>query len=143
MHYLVKYLEKLYKLKEERGFKTLYFMIDIHNTVLVPSYSKEEKYIYFPYAKEVLQLLSKQDDIRLIMWTSSHPDMVEKYLEHFRSEGVSFDYVNCNPEIFNDNLRCLDIKFYYDLGIDDKFGFDAIEDWKYLLYFFEKYIKSH
>lgn len=142
MHYLVKYLDRLYRLKEERGFRVLYFMIDIHNTVLVPSYSRDESYTYFPYAKDVLQLLSKQENVRLIMWTSSHKEMISKYLEHFTSEGINFNYVNSNPEICNDSLRCLDTKFYYDVGIDDKFGFNALEDWKCIFDFLnEKYNK--
>ena len=30
----------------------------------------------------------------------------------------------------NDDIRCFSTKFFYDFGIDDKFGFDAETDWK-------------
>lgn len=130
MHYLIKYLDKLLKLKEEKGWKYLYFMIDIHNTVIKPTYDKSLEFEFFPYAKECLQMLSKRNDVKLIMWTSSHHDVCEKYREEFRKYDVVFDYVNENPEMKNDDIRCLDSKFYYDLGIDDKFGFDAETDWK-------------
>ena len=40
------------------------------------------------------------------------------------------NYVNENPEMDDDYIRCFIDKFYYDIGIDDKFGFDAEADWK-------------
>ena len=130
MHYLIKYLDKLFQLKKEKGWKYLYFMIDIHNTVIKPTYDKSLEFEFFPYASECLQMLCKKDDVKLIMWTSSYHDVCEKYREEFRKYDVIFDYVNENPEMKNDDIRCLDSKFYYDLGIDDKFGFDAETDWK-------------
>ena len=40
MHYIEKYLNKLLKLKEEKGWEYLYIMVDVHNTVIKPSYNK-------------------------------------------------------------------------------------------------------
>jgi len=54
------------------------------------------------------------------------------YLEHFKENGIFFDYVNENPEYENLSFACFDTKFYYDIGIDDKFGFDANIDWEIL-----------
>lgn len=130
MHYLVKYLEKLLKMKEEKGWDYLYFMVDIHNTVINPTYDKSDIFVYFPYAKEVMQILTKRSDIKLIMWTSTYPEVIEQYKKVFKTSGIEFDYVNENPEMDDDYIRCFIDKFYYDIGIDDKFGFDAETDWK-------------
>lgn len=127
---LVKYLDKLFQLKKEKGWEYLYIMVDVHNTILRPTYTKAEIYDFFPYAKSVLNILSKRPDVKLIMWSSSYPDVCEKYREGFKKYDIVFDYINENPEIDNDNIRCFIEKFYYDLGIDDKFGFDAETDWK-------------
>lgn len=130
MHYLVKYLDKLFQLKKEKGWKYLYFMIDIHNTVIKPTYDKSLDFEFFPYAKECLQMLSKRDDVKLIMWTSTHAKTIYDYEKKFWEYGIVFNFVNENPDFEDDDIRCFIDKFYYDLGIDDKFGFDAETDWK-------------
>lgn len=130
MHYIEKYLKKLLRLKEEKGWKYLYFLVDIHNTVIKSSYNKTTEFEYFPYAKETLRLIRERDDIKTIMWTSTHQDMIEKYDDKFIDDGIYFNYINENPEIESDELRCFSTKFFYDFGIDDKFGFDAETDWK-------------
>ena len=126
---LITYISTLLKSKEEKGYDKLYIMVDIHNTILVPTFSNNEIYEYFPYAKEVLQELSKREDIILIMWTSCYKDKIEEYLNHFKENGIIFDFVNENPLYKNLDFACFDTKFYYDIGIDDKFGFDANNDW--------------
>lgn len=129
-HYIVKYLDKLLKMKEEKGWEYLYFMIDIHNTVIKPSYDKSTDFEFFPYAKETMQLICKQKDIKTIMWTSTYPETIELYQDEFWKYGIVFDFVNENPDFEDDYIRCFIDKFYYDIGIDDKFGFDAETDWK-------------
>ena len=125
---LIKYIDKVFK----GGYDVIYIMIDIHNTILKPSYKEEEKFEYFPYAKEVLRLLSSLSNVRLILWTSSHEDKIKSYLEHFISNDINFSYVNENPEFDVTVMPYASFKdkFFYDIGIDDKFGFDAETDWK-------------
>lgn len=132
MYYLVEYLDKLLQMKEKNGWDCLYFMIDIHNTVIKPTYNKSIDFEYFPHAKEVLKILSERSDIKIIMWTSTYPEMVKRYANRFREDGIIFDYINENPDFEDDYLRCFIDKFYYDIGIDDKFGFDAENGWNYL-----------
>ena len=105
-------------------------MIDVHNTIIKSTYNKTTDFEYFPYALETLKLLKERGDIKIIMWTSSYPEVIEKYDDKFWEDGICFNYVNENPEIKNDNIRCFSTKFFYDFGIDDKFGFDAETDWK-------------
>lgn len=129
-HYMVEYLDRLFTMKKERGWEYLYFMIDIHNTVIKPTYDKSTDFEFFPYAKEVLQLICKQTDIKTIMWTSTYPDTIKQYEDKFWEDGIVFDFVNENPDFKDDYIRCFINKFYYDIGFDDKFGFDAETDWK-------------
>ena len=126
---LMKYIESTFD-KQKRGmFDTIYIMVDIHNTILVPSFEKEETFKYFNFAKETLKLLSEMKNVKLIMWSSLKDDKTDMYLTHFRENGIIFDYVNCNPELKQLPYASFTNKFYYDIGIDDKFGFEAEEDW--------------
>jgi hypothetical protein len=52
------------------------------------------------------------------------------YIKHFGEDNINFDYVNENPECKNSSYACFERKFYFDLGIDDRFGFDARNDWR-------------
>lgn len=126
---LINYIQKLFSEKDGKGYEYIYIMIDVHNTILKPSFEKEETFEYFPFAKETLQMLTNMEDVKLIMWTSCYEDKIIMYIDHFKQNGIIFDYVNENPEYDNLSFACFDKKFYYDIGIDDKFGFDANNDW--------------
>lgn len=106
-----------------------YIAVDLHNTVFVPTFDKEETFKYFRWAKQCLQLLSKIPFVKLIMWTSCYQDKIEMYLKHFEENNIHFDYVNENPECSNSNYACFNNKFYFDIGLDDRFGFEAEKDW--------------
>ena len=62
-------------------------------------------------------------------WSSCYQDKLEMYRKHFEDNDIYFDYINENPECNNSNYACFDNKFYFDIGIDDRFGFDAKNDW--------------
>ncbi len=109
-----------------------YWAFDLHSTIIVPNYDnvnipKE----FYPHAKEVLQMLSKRDDMVLIMYTCSHPHEIEQYLELFEENGIHFKYVNENPEVLTDHngYGYYEKKFYFNVLFEDKAGFDAENDW--------------
>ena len=123
-------IEFAYKRMKEKNWEKIYVLIDIHNTIFRPSYSKDETYQWFNGAKEALQFLTKNDKTCLILWTSSHSSSVDKYIKVFEENGIHFDYINENPEVDNNELGNFDKKLYFNIGIDDKFGFDAENgDW--------------
>lgn len=127
---LFSYVESIFDKQKNGEFKTIYIMVDIHNTILKPSFNKDvENFEYFPFAKETLSLITSLPNVKLIMWTSSYDDKTEMYLKHFKDNGIVFDYVNSNPEYKDLPFASFKTKFYYDIGIDDKFGFDANIDW--------------
>jgi hypothetical protein len=125
---VTKVFNKLFR--GERKYELIYIVVDVHNTILKPSFDKEETFEYFDCAKEVLQKLSKIPYVKLIMWTGCYPDKLEMYRKHFKENGIHFDYVNSNPEMQNTSFGCFDTKFYFDVVIDDKCGFNAKKDWE-------------
>ena len=135
---LISYIEKVFNGLNNGSFKCIYIMVDVHNTILKPTFDKKETFEYFPYAKETLKLLSEKENIKLIMWTSSYDDKIKMYLKHFEENGIIFNFVNENKEYGNVSFACFDTKFYYDIGIDDKFGFDAENDWEEIYTFLTK-----
>lgn len=114
----------------DKKWDKIYVLVDIHNTIFVPSYRSEEKYYWFDGAMKTLQYMTKCRQISLILWTSSYEKNINEYLKVFEENGIHFDYVNENPEVKNDELGCYDGKLYFNVGIDDKFGFNAQNgDW--------------
>ena len=122
-------------------YPTIYVTVDIHGTILIPSWSKTETYKYYPFAKKVMQMMSKRDNIKLIMWSCSHLEALNKYNNKFKEDGILFDFVNTNTDCKNSELCCFDMKHYTDVGFDDKFGFNPYIDWfKLYIYFIIKRI---
>ncbi len=124
------------------GYKT-YWFVDLHGTVLKPNYTvgKIPKEFY-PHAKESLQLLTKLGDISLIMYTCSHPNEIIEYVNFFSQFGITFNYINENPEVQTDinGYGCYDKKPYINVLFEDKSGFDPETEWKEVLdYMISKY----
>jgi hypothetical protein len=125
-------IEKAFAQKEKKGWDTVYFAIDIHDTVVVANYKVNDiPKEFYPYAKETLQELTKRSDVKLILYTCSHPHEIVEYLAYFEEHGITFDYVNENPEVKTDlnGYGNYDRKFYFNVLLDDKAGFDARFDW--------------
>ncbi len=127
---IIKAFRAAFSRKEEKQWEKIYVIIDIHDTILHACYENDETFDYFPYAKEALRMLSDRDDICLILWTSCHKQQIETYIKGFAADGIHFDYANENPEVENTKLSDFSTKLYFNVGLDDKFGFDGYEDWK-------------
>ena len=123
------------KRMKEKSWEEIYILVDIHDTILKACYYDSENYEYFPYAKECLQLMSNNQKLKLILWSSTYPDVLEKYRKFFASDGIIFDMVNINDRVENTELSCIVDKTYFNVGIDDKFGFEPETDWKLLFDF--------
>ena len=134
---IVKAFEQAFKRAKEKNWDYIYILIDLHGTIFKPSYLNEETYEYYPYAKEVLQKLSLNPKIKLILWTSSTSLAALDYGVKFIKDKICFDYLNCNPEVTRQptDPESLDLssKYYFNVGIDDKFGFEPESDWEKIL----------
>lgn len=123
---------KEFKKAKSRGWKDIYVFVDLHETCVEPNYTPGEITTeFYPYAKETLQLMTKRPDIKLVMWTSSHPKEINQYIRFFIENQIEFLYVNENPEVTTQlgGYGNYDKKPYMNILIDDKAGFDPIE-WK-------------
>ena len=138
---IVRSFETAFKRMKEKGWDKIYILVDIHDTVFEATYSKDEYYRWFPYAKEALHLMSINPRISLILWSSSYTDAIEKYIDTFEKSKIHFDMVNVNKETEDNELSCFSQKTYFNVGIDDKFGFDARVDWEMIYHYLDDSMK--
>ena len=128
-------IQKALKIKSKRNWDRIYIAVDIHNTIVEGNYKTNDiPTEFYPYAKEVLQLFSKREDVKLILFTCSHPHEIESYLKLFTDNGIYFDYINENPEVQSDldGYGNYEKKFYFNVLMDDKAGFDPISEWEHI-----------
>ena len=115
---------------KEKGWPKTYWAIDIHGTILKPNYKRDEiSKEFYPSAIAVLQLLSNRQDIVTILYTCSYPYEIEQYIQYFSLHGIHFNYVNENPEVADGGYGYYQDKFYCNVLMDDKAGFDGETDW--------------
>lgn len=138
MNRIVKTFKRAFKVAAHKGWDRIYVGVDIHETVLKPTWSKELSVEYYDYAKECLQILSKDPRVCLILWSCSLPEFNQEYSDNFKNDDITFDYINENPECPSTDYANFDLKLYFNVGLDDKFGFDPEEDWVDIL----EYLKT-
>ena len=119
-----------FKRMKDRNWEKIYVLVDIHDTVFEACYHEKEEHKWYPFAKETLDIMSHAQQISLILWTSTYENIINDYVEYFKTNGIRFDYINRNTETENTSLSCFDEKTYFNVGIDDKFGFEAETDWE-------------
>ena len=137
MSNIVKSFDDAFGRSKAKNWDRVYVLVDLHGTIFKPCYHNEEKFEYYPWAKETLQLMTKfhKDgvDIKLILWTSSTEESLKPYIRKFQNDYIWFSYINENPEVVAQSTdpksSCFDDKFYFNVGLDDKFGFDPEHDW--------------
>ena len=134
---IVKTFEKAFQKKEERKWQQIYVVVDMHDTIIKADYDNTS-FAFFPYAKETLQLMSKREDIVLILWSSSHDKQMLDYYYTLRKHNIVINWLNENPEEQTNDLSKFEDKFYFNVGLDDKFGFDAETDWKDIYEYLKK-----
>ena len=127
---IVKSFDAAFKRMKERNWEKIYVLVDIHDTVFEACDHDKEEHKWYPYAKKALDIMAHSQQISLILWTSTYNNVINEYLEYFKENGIRFDFVNVNTETENTSLSCFDEKTYFNVGIDDKFGFEAETDWE-------------
>ena len=127
---IVKSFDTAFKRMKERNWEKIYVLVDIHDTVFDACYHDKEEHKWYPYAKKALDIMTHSQHISLILWSSTYNNVINEYLEYFKENDIRFDFVNVNTETENTSLSCFDEKTYFNVGIDDKFGFEAETDWE-------------
>ena len=123
-------IRNAHKQLAEKQWEVVYYAMDIHGTMIYPNFQagvvpKD----FYPHAKETLQLMSKVPQIKLILYTCSHPHEIDEYWDFFKELEIRFHHVNENPEVGNGGYGCFDKKFYTNVIFDDKAGFDPETEW--------------
>lgn len=136
---IIQSIEKAMRKVKERKWDKTYWLIDIHETILKPDWKKGGTTEFYPFAIDVLKILSSRKDVCLILWTSSWPDEIERYLKMFASCGIDFDYINRNPEVVSEAYGYYEDKPYANIICDDKAGFSPEID----LPLIHKYLKEN
>lgn len=123
-------IENCFRLASEKGWYETYWAFDIHGTILRPNYQNGKiSTEFYPGALEVMQRLSKRTDIKRILYTCSHPHEIVQYVEYFKQHGIHFHYINENPSVCGNAYGFYEDKFYFNVLMDDKAGFDGETDW--------------
>lgn len=117
--------------KPKRGWKTIYWLVDVHGVIIPGSWHKENDFQFIDnWCPRVLRWISEQPDHRLILWTSSYKEELNKLGDWLFSRGITVDYINCNPEEKNTVYADFSFKPYFNILLDDKAGFDPKIDWQ-------------
>lgn len=122
-------IKKAFDSMVERQWDTIYFAIDLHDTIIKGTYSKDNVFEVFSDCLETLNFLTEIKYVKLILFTSSFGDYVFDFLNWISQHGITFDYFNENPECQNTASGDFSSKFYYNVLIDDKAGFVPETDW--------------
>lgn len=126
-------IERAFRKKIQGGWHKwpfMYWAIDLHDVIIPGTYTKNnDGREFYPNAKEVLKWLSDREDMKIILYTSSHDESAKEILEWMKGFGIEFDYFNENPECPNNMLCNFNKKFYFDMMLEDKAGFEGMEDW--------------
>lgn len=129
-----------YEEKKYRNWEMLYFAVDLHGTV-IEKYTGNEIRVY-PFAKEVLQKLSKISDITLILFTSTYEKDLVPFFSWCSQNNIVFKYLNENPECESSKTGDFSKKFYFNVLFDDRAGFEPETDWPVLNSFFDSLVNS-
>lgn len=121
-------IKKSYVIKSEKNWDTIFWMIDVHDTIFPGVYTQNQDYKFYRWSKEVLQFLSKQLDTHLILYTCSHTHEINRMLTTFELNDIYFDSVNLNKCVPNTPLGCYNDKPYFNILLEDKAGFEP-SDW--------------
>ncbi len=121
---------KAFRRKKEKGWDKIYVSVDLHETIITPTYKKlNDGATFYDGAIEVLKKWTDKKDVCLILWTSSHQTAIDDILIRLSTEGIKFEYINENPEVASTDICDFSRKYYIDLVLDDKGFFDATKDW--------------
>lgn len=129
-------IRKTFAMQKAKGWPEVYFCIDLHGTIIPSGVSlddTEDKQKFYPYSKEVLQWLCNRRDIITILWSSTPPERLPKVKEWFQENGIVFSYINENPHAKNTIRSDFSKKFYMNVILDDRAGFEPETDWKRIM----------
>lgn len=122
---------KAYQEKYLRKWDTLYFAIDLHGTI-IKKYTGNSIEAYNG-AETVLKALTSLSDVVLILYTSTSEENLKPFYKWCSDRVITFKYLNENPECISNKTGDFSKKFYFNVLIDDRAGFDPELGWDDIL----------
>lgn len=135
---MVEVIKTAYKRAAAKGWDTLYWAIDIHETIVEPTHQEGVIGKAYPWALETMWFLLQFPETRIILWSSMSREELERHRDcFFDSCGVPSEgrvYLNENPETGATKYANFDQKMYMNMLLDDKAGFDPKIDWTSIIW---------
>jgi hypothetical protein len=119
---------KAYQEMYQRKWTALYFAIDLHGTI-IERYTGDDIKAYAG-AEEALRMISSIPEIVTILFTSTSEKSLRPFDEWALDRLIFFKYLNENPECSSNKTGDFSKKFYFNVLLDDRAGFDPEVDWK-------------
>jgi hypothetical protein len=135
---IIRAFNKAYQDMERKKWDKFYVFFDLHSTIIKPNYKAGNiPTEFYPYAREVLQMLTKLDDICMSIYTCSFPHEVDQYQTYFKENDIEFEFVNENPEVKTivGGYGYYEDKPYMNVLFEDKCGFNAETEWEDVYYY--------
>lgn len=127
---IIRAIERAFALAKEKQWDSIYWCIDLHDTCFKANYEPGKYEWINADVVPALRAIQKHSKSTIILWTSCYKTDYWDIRSFFTQYGIVIDYINKNPEIKNTRTGNFKKKFYFSIGIDDKFGFDPNTDWK-------------
>lgn len=112
-----------YRQFEERQWDKIYVALDIHGTVADSDYHHVSQQLY-NIASGPLSEISHLPEVDIILYSCCYPEYYQEYIKLFSRYHVNIAGFNANSAVENTKTGCFDSKFYFNVLIDDKAGFD-------------------
>ena len=127
---IIKSIERAYNSLTEKNWDTIYWAIDLHDTCIQPKGVDIDLKWVNEDAKTCLQYISSLEESVIILWSSSYQDYLTKVKNWMESQRITISYINKNLSEYNTEYACFISKFYFNILIDDKAGFNPDVDWR-------------
>lgn len=124
-----KAIRRAYETARSRNWDKIYWAIDLHETCIRSEYGQGSyKWLHDGVIHALRKIASRPETI-IILWSSVHAEEEQAIINFFAQEGIRVSYFNHNPEVRNTAYGNFETKFYFNVLLDDKAGFDYNTDW--------------
>jgi succinylglutamate desuccinylase len=135
---IVQVIKTAYQRAKAKNWDTLYWAIDIHETITEPTHQEGVIGKAYPWALETMWFLLQFPETRIILWSSmSKEELARHRTEFFDNCGLPSTgkvFLNENPEVGATKYANFDQKMYMNMLLDDKAGFDPKIDWATIIW---------
>ena len=132
VHYaVVKALDKC----DKNAWPCIYWAIDLHGTLIPSSRKKGEEVLeLYPDAELVLRQITQVRKDKIILFTATNFKQTDKIVDWLlKTYNIPIAAVNKNPMVPDAEYTDFSKKFYFDILLDDKAGFEPDKDWTIIL----------